>query len=737
MMDALLEQACEALVATAQKGLAWIADPVNDAQIGQERATLERSLRNQAYRADRLKHSLDRPMSVGVFGPSQAGKSYLVSVFARKGGSLVALFDDRTRPEVDFIAEINPYGEKEATGLVTRFSMTRPKTPQGYPVALRLLSQTDILKIIVNSYFVDGDQQEETPPTYETIDAHIAGFEKQIAAAPLAALREEDIWDVEDYFQRQLRRTETRVFGPFWDRFARVAPRLALPERAGLFSILWGRHEPLTALFLKLCQALESLGFAENVYCPLSALTPAVSGILNVETLQGLDGSIDETVDVAADGGRSAVLPRPIVTALAAELRIAMKDQPWPLFDHTDLLDFPGYRGRALHNIGKYLRESGGNALKELFLRGKVDYLFQRYCAEQELTSMLLCIPPSNLDVTSLPAVVEDWIGLTHGRSPADRRGRAITLFFLLTKFDQHLADKIVDEAPGSDDGLRFKSRLEASLVKPFGRSPNSWPLNWADGQPFRNCFWIRNPNYKAEGVIRYEGRREMEILPPKIERVAQLKAGCVGVEEIGQHFLDPGRAFDEAMKLNDGGVSYLAENLALVCKPGMKQAQVRARIADLRKRVVESLAPYYVPTDAEKRVQERTAVAEGVGPEFNECYQRQEFGLLLRIFCVDRAGLADAIYESRTRNQATAAEPALEKAQPSPRTTGIMADVFAAGGVGKSAPMRSQAGTAPAARPSVTADSLARPSPIGVATRMKRSRTQTFAPISDFRAIP
>jgi hypothetical protein len=64
------------------------------------------------------------------------------------------------RPEVDFIADINPYGDKEATGLVTRFTVKKPKTPPGFPVFLRLLTQSDLIKILANSYFSDADQQE-------------------------------------------------------------------------------------------------------------------------------------------------------------------------------------------------------------------------------------------------------------------------------------------------------------------------------------------------------------------------------------------------------------------------------------------------------------------------------------------------------------------------------------------------------------------------------------------------
>ena len=135
-------------------------------------------------------------------------------------------------------------------------------------------------------------------------------------------------------------------------------------------------------------------------------------------------------VSVAA--GAQVLLPRPIVTALAAELCINIKERPWPFSRHTDLLDFPGYRGRTRYNLAKFLADAKGSALKELFLRGKVDYLFQRYTAEQELTSMLLCLRPSNLDVTTLPAVIEDWIGVTHGKTAKERERRPVLLSFAL-----------------------------------------------------------------------------------------------------------------------------------------------------------------------------------------------------------------------------------------------------------------------------------------------------------------
>jgi len=697
MVDAELVKACDGAIAAARDALAWIAEPKNEPILRQERAFLEHSLRNEAYRLGRLARSLDRPMCVGVFGPSQAGKSYLVSVLGRKGDTLIALFDDPRRPEVDFIRDINPYGEKEATGLVTRFSIERPRTPPGFPVALRLLTQTDVLKILCNSYYFDGDLSLEPALAADDIERHIAQFEPRRAATYTDVLREEDIWDVEDYFQRQLRRAEARIFSPFWPRFAALAPCLSLDDRAELFSILWGRHKPLTGLFLALLRSLEQLGFAEDAYCPLDALVPAATGILNVETLAGLDRTTGETLEVST-GAKTASLPRPVITALAAELRMTMKEAPWPFFQHTDLLDFPGYRSRDPQNLAKYLEQAKGGALKELFLRGKVDYLFQRYTAEQELTSMLLCIKPSNLEVPTLRGAIEDWVAATHGATPEARRGRPQLLFFLLTMFDQHLSEKVTDD--GMDTMVRFQARLEASLLKPFAKVGAAWPLQWTPGAPFQNCFWIRNPNYKTEGVIQYDGNTEVAILPQKVARIAQLRDGHNRAPEVVAHFRDPAGAFDEVMRLNDGGVGFLAGALEQVCRPGMKAEQARNRLDDLRRKIVEALTPHYTPTNQDERVAERTRIAEEVIADLEECLGRQMFGTLLRGLCVDRGQLTEAFYETRLKGDAAEPRPeAAEEARPAaPARRGGLLDLIKSGakpvaGAGLGATARSRDG--------------------------------------------
>ncbi len=100
-----------------------------------------------------------RKMCVGVFGPSQSGKSYLISALARDSrGDLLADFCGRTS---DFITEINPEGGKESTGLVTRFTTTPPQglTPD-FPIRLRLLSEMDVVRVLANTYYADCEHKQ-------------------------------------------------------------------------------------------------------------------------------------------------------------------------------------------------------------------------------------------------------------------------------------------------------------------------------------------------------------------------------------------------------------------------------------------------------------------------------------------------------------------------------------------------------------------------------------------------
>ena len=105
-------------------------------------------------------------------------------------------------------------------------------------------------------------------------------------------------------------------------------------------------------------------------------------------------------------------------------------------------------------------------------------------------------------------------------------------------------------------------------------------------------------------------------------------------------------KAFDEVMKLNDGGISYLAANLSEVCRPGMKLDQIRVRLQDSAARSCRA-ACTKIRAYRSRQAAGRTGADRGPDPgEFEACLQKNAFGTFLRGLCVERGGLADALHE-------------------------------------------------------------------------------------------
>jgi hypothetical protein len=645
-----LKQQTQSTAQAIRDALGWVCNDKNADKVGLERGALEKTLRRLSTQVRKLTESVDRPMCVGVFGPSQAGKSYLVSVLAKDSEKpLLARFADSEN--LDFISKINPPGERESTGIVTRFSLNSVAHPPTAPVCLRLLSELDIIKILGNTRFLDGDPKTENPFSTEEAESALAAAGDTASGAP--RFSQEDVWDLQEYFNKHFDRTPQLLPKPFyWERAAELATKLDLTGRAQLFSPLWGNHTQFTELYLQLAKALETLGHAQDGFCSLEALVPREQSIIDVATLlAGIGGEGGDTLSISTQAGFTAALPRAVVAALTAELRIVLANKPHTLFEQTDLLDFPGARSRQPLNLKAELEKPG--MLGQAFLRGKIAYLFDRYVAEQELTSMLLCIRDSTQEVVSLPEMINDWIAVSHGATPEERVNNPVVLFIVLTMFDKHFNEKA-----GDDDhlGARFANRIKASITNFLG-SAHTWPETWTPNQAFNNTFWLRNPNFKAEFMIRYEGRQEKELLQHKLQQIENLKTAYLQEPLVQTYFADPERAWKAALELNDGGVSYLIENLASVCNSSLKDKQIASRLSSLQRHVHERLQPYYVSEDVETRLTERRMVCERIVQAVYASADGGRFGPLLRALQLDSGTLQDQLYRSYARVPMDSAE--------------------------------------------------------------------------------
>ena len=599
------------------------------------------ALRTELRRAGRAFHKCGiaalRKMCVGVFGPSQSGKSYLISVLARdKKGMLMAELGPR---QVDFITEINPEGGKESTGLVTRFTTTLPLgVPADFPVKLRLLSESDVAKILANTYYADCDHKEA--PDQNAVLEALAGLEAKAQGGPVAGnpIDADEMEDLKEYVSRRFQsRPRVQLLDKvYWQRAAQLAPRLGLEDRATLFGLIWDGVGPFTKLFLRLCGALARLGNPTEAWCPLDALLPRKASIIDVAMLQGLEKGSGGPLRIANPQGQETELARSEVTALTAEICMPIREKPDDYFDHTDLLDFPGYRSRLkLDDLRKELEREG--TLENLFLRGKVAYLFERYCAERELTSMLLCIGPGNQEVQDLPGAIDEWVRSTHGETPVRRTGKEPALFFVLTKMDMEFEKKL---GSPSVEG-RWKTRLAASLLDFFGKQ-HDWPLHWDDNGAFRNMFLLRNPNFKCEAIFDFDDKGETAIRADQLAYVEEVRQAFLNTIEVRAHFAEAEKAWDAAMSLNDGGVEYLRQKLRPLCNPELKREQIGTTLADRLDKLRSLLTPFWHTDNKEEERAQKENLSRSLAGICAKIVQEQRFGEFLRLLQVTDHELYD-----------------------------------------------------------------------------------------------
>ena len=615
----------------ALDGALWLER--NRAGLKTDPGSLIKDFRSSSRRAERLAVAATRPVGVAVFGASQAGKSYLVSRLCAAAGTSMQVRFGST--DYDFLKDLNPPGGIESSGLVSRFTVAALETPLEAPVALRLLSQTDLVKIFANTFVKDFEVGTSllTPQALERI---FNAANSRVGPVPRDGMSSADIEDLAEYFGNHFRGTElllTLDAAGYWKRITDLAPRLSANDRGAVFSPLWGLVSPFTAAFSLLSDALAKLGFASEAFAGAEVLTPRATSILDAQTLfrLGAPGPAPTTWSVRTKAGQRADIDGPTLAALVAEVIIPIAARPFAFLDSADLLDFPGARTREMiTNIDRFFAEP--DRLGRVYLRGKVAYLFQRYNAEQEIAAMVLCVGPSNQEVQTLPGMVTDWIDSTIGSTPEARATQRNSLFLVLTKFDSEFEAKAGEDVAS---GLRWTSRLQASLLDFFGKVAD-WPAHWANGRPFDNLFWLRNPAIEFRAVFDYaEDGSELGIRPDTASFVQPRRQAYLSNELVRKHFSNPEEAWDAALLPNDGGISRLANALAPVCVRALKCRQLAARTEDLARSIVDRLRMHWRSDDKAAEVNKARNQAGALARALVNVSKAQRFGTLLMRLCV------------------------------------------------------------------------------------------------------
>jgi len=555
------------------------------------------SLRRIRNNAKRLGAVSGLPMTVGFFGLSQAGKSYLISAMA--AGKNSDLETELGGKRLDFITHINPPGGgKEATGLVTRFSRTATPGPDDFPLELKLFSEVELVKLLANSFFNDFNAEKVS---YRFDDAHIArllqDLTKRKSHRTVAGVTEDDVVSLWDYLQDNFLGSLSALSTHYWQVAISLAPWLSLEDRCQLFSIFWGEIPELGAAYLDFAKTLARLNHAERVFAPLCALVSETANgglsqadsIMNVEILERL-GRSEQTIAVRpcyqGELGEAVEISLPQLAALTVELVFPLVEPTAePLFEQVDLLDFPGYRGRlsveSLDDVRRAVSSEETSAVAQLILRGKVAYLFERYTDSQEMNVLMVCTPSNKQsDVTSVGPVLSRWIEKTQGATPEQRARRKPGLLWVITMFDMRISS---DLSKGEDLlrlGWGSGGMMKMCMLERFGQY--AWLQEWSDGQPFANCFLARKPQMDVTFLELGEGNLEQAIKPSSKAPLDLMRQTFCEDETVRRHINMPEAAWDGMLALNDGGIGRIAENLRGVALREVKLERISEQLDEI-----------------------------------------------------------------------------------------------------------------------------------------------------------
>ncbi|MCK3654943.1 hypothetical protein A4G19_03910 [Pasteurellaceae bacterium Macca] len=627
MADKLTEYWLKVAIGAAQ-GIDWVNETRSQSQrLDNEAESLILDLRRLRNTAKRLGAVSSRPMTTGFFGLSQAGKSYLISALAAgENGKLETIFDGNP---LDFIKHINPPGGgKEATGLVTRFSRTAKGGIKDFPLELRLFSEVEIAKILLNSYFNDFDKERvEYQCDGQKVSEILKRAQAKITASTVAGVSADDVVDLQDYAMDNFGKSLSALQGRYWAKATALAPQLTLEDRAILFSLLWGEVPELTATYIMFAKSLQQLGHPERVYAPLSAVVKEQNGIfsqadsiMNVDMLERIGSERDEQIFVRpafGEGndeqscGEAVEISLAQLAALTAELVFPLINKTRvDAFEKVDLLDFPGYRGRLAISALSDVKE--GNPVPQLILRGKVAYLFERYTDSQEMNILIVCTPSDKQsDVNSVGPVLERWIKKTQGENAEQRALRKPGLLWAITMFDKRISADL-----GKDEAI-FKiswgkgGLLQQTILERFGSY--DWFNNWANNQPFNNLFLVRKPGFKT-AFIDADNDIENGIVARELGQLDLMRRTFVDDPDIQKHIAEPSQAWDAMMLLNDGGMKRISDYLQTVALPEVKLQRIGEQLNQAINHISLRFDHWYQSDGAEEIAKKRQIAQQFLG---------------------------------------------------------------------------------------------------------------------------
>ena len=651
-----------------EKSNAWIKRSLE----GEKQKNAYRNMVNYRRRLNKKKFALEGNPAAAMYGESQVGKSYLISSLLSEEGKPFCITDYKNVIH-NFIEEINPPGGgNESTSLVSRFSVNyKPINPK-FPVKAILLSPADIVLALCDSFYNDIKADHSLILQTEKINTEVYAWKDYFKNRKVQqeVFSEDDVLDMQDYFRENFSTKASNVlFSTFFDEISLLISKASHNEWKDIFSLLWNKNEKFTNLFAALISEYEKLNFETVVYLPLESVLYKHGTVLDVERLKEIYAAPNkieleyksETKVLLPEKNQELMFPKSYLCVLSAELVFSQQESllaSKPFLKETDLLDFPGARGRMTLPQNEINDEN----IPELMIRGKVAYLFNKYSNAEKISIFVLCAKHEQAAQRSMPEMLNNWINKFIGDTPEKREtfvrnSKIPPLFIVGTFFNVNLEYNPLQDREDNLSSLvyRWNQRFERTLaVELLNTETYQWFNNWTSSdRDFKNIFLLRDFVYSESKSQLFKGffkqNREIEEIIPSAypDFRKKLRQSFIEYPFVKRHFENPENSWDRAASINEDG-SQLIINKLTIAANNINTARYEKTVEELNgiaRDILAELLKYFHSNEKDKELQKAKSIAGDIQYKMDTAFSAdgiKHYGLFMKELMLDEGAVLE-----------------------------------------------------------------------------------------------
>lgn len=572
-----------------------------------------------------IDNSLKKRPSIAIFGQSQVGKSYLVQNLTKPSDSKFLMIKASSKDDnINFLTEMNPDGGRESTGLVTRFTTQEIEDDPDFPIHIDLFGQLDIAAILINGFWSDLKDYDDN--TFEfNIDEIKEKFNELNNGHKALGISENDTYFFIQYIKthfndinliRDLNRTE------YFKDLAKNLHLIPAEERWQVLHFLWGKNKFFTQIFKNFTENLKALDFQKEIRIELAGLTPNNTTIIDVERVREIFKPENETdtVEVKLKSGRTVQIQRSYLSAITKEVQLQLsnsfdENSKQAFLNTADILDFPGSRSREKIPLDVFNNNSTEDKL-QIFIRGKVSYLFDSYSNQFMVSTLLYCLDDNQSEEKEAPSRLHKWVQMYVGKNPTDRTetlsktkeilqninihvDKISPLLVVFTKFNQEI-NKVM---PGEETNLekhdsKWRARFEENFVNFMSRPvEDKWITNWTkEDNNFKFIFPVRDPLYSQATFDGFEfENRETNIRPERVKAMDAMETSFTNSKVVNDHTLSSQKIWDELSRPNGTGLDFLSEHLKHSSHEVFTKTRLNLELNKIQNELLGIIKPYQV----------------------------------------------------------------------------------------------------------------------------------------------